>query len=496
MKTASKLFVLIALIVIAIIVVACASPTPEPTKATVPTSAPAPTKASEPTKAPEPTKAAAAPSSASAATTAPVPTTAPAAAPTATPIVVTGKCDVPAPSKATTIAYLGNKFGIMEYFAAALKACESVQNLKVNLDWLPSNDKDTKANLILSGGDKSPYDIIQGTNRNLAEWASQGWAMPLDDLIAKYKTQYKLEDIPAQMWQVSSFNGKVYGFPIDQNMEVLFYRKDILDKYNMKPPTTWDEAIAMFKTLKDKGDTPYQFAATYGKGSDVAGAFSNMLFSNGGEFYDGDKAIFNGPKGVEAVNKMKELMQFAPPDILTYNNDKVMLALQQGQVAMAITYITRAARMDDPSQSKFVGKIEYAPAPSFTKGGIPAGVWAHDFYIIPAKINNDPDIVFRAILEATTVDRQKGGMLYGMVTRASVASDPDLIKANRYMPAVSEAIKLGARIPSPKPYYSLTVAQTGDYVNQALAGTMPVQAALDTAVKEFTTQAKDKGFIK
>ncbi len=83
----SRLFRLVLLMVLVVVAVGCASPTPEPTKAPAPTAAPIPTKAPEPTKAPAP-----------AATTAPVATTAPAATKAPEPT------KAPAPTVAPTAA--------------------------------------------------------------------------------------------------------------------------------------------------------------------------------------------------------------------------------------------------------------------------------------------------------------------------------------------------------------------------------------------------------
>jgi sorbitol/mannitol transport system substrate-binding protein len=404
----------------------------------------------------------------------------------------------PAPDKPTTVAYLGNKFPVVEYFANQLKSCEG-SNLTVNLDWLPANERDQKANLVLSSGDTS-YEIIQATQRNIYEWGAKGWIMPLNDLIAKYKEQYDLDDIPQTVFEGVTFDGNVYGIPFNQNGQVFFYRKDIYDKYGLKPPTTWDEAMTQFTMLAEKKDTPYVYAATYAKGSDLAGEFARTFQSAGGTWFNDDATpAFNSPEAVASVKVIKDLLQYAPPDVLTYNNDKVMVALQQGQVAAAITYISRAARMDDPSQSTVVGKIEYAPVPAFKQGGPSGTSVGGDSYVIPAKTKTDPDLIFRIIMEATTAEHQKPAANLSMMTRQSVAEDPEVVKMNRYLPAVTEAIQgdLPVLPPYPKvPYYSLAVSALGNTLAQALTGDITIEEALTQAAEEYEIQALDKGFIK
>lgn len=404
-------------------------------------------------------------------------------------------CMVAPPDKAVTVSYLGNKFPIIEYYGEQLKSCENVKNVKVNLDWLPSNEKVQKATLVLSGGDNS-YDIMQATDSNIYEWSDKNWILPLDDLIAKYKTQYNLADFADATLDRARINGKQYGWPIDQNAQILFYRKDIWDKYSLKPPITWDEAIEQFKMLQAKKETTYPYSATYAKGSDFAGEFARHLKAAGGQWFNGTAAAFNDAKGVAAAKKMKDLFAYMAPDILTYTNDKVMVALLQGDAACASLYITRAAQMDDPTQSKVVGKIAYAPDPSYTPTGPVGTLLGGDDYAIPAKTKTDPDMIFRVMLEVTKTAAMKGGANLGWMTRTSVADDPEVAAKNRYLPAVQDAIKRGAG-PGPKvPYYGLASAAVGSILPTAMTGSTSIEDALNQAAKEYEAQAKEKGFIK
>ncbi len=167
------------------------------------------------------------------------------------------------PTKPASIAYLANKFSILEYYANAMKKVEEVpaNNIKFQVDWLPTNERTQKAILVLSSSDTS-YEIIHATTSNMVDWADRGWLMPLDDLIAKYKEQYKLGDIPESVWAKMRVKGKTYAIPNSGNAQIFFYRKDIWAKYGLTPPKTWAEAETQFKLLAEKKDTPSVFAGT------------------------------------------------------------------------------------------------------------------------------------------------------------------------------------------------------------------------------------------
>lgn len=163
------------LLIMLLLIAACggaAAPTTDTSESAPAAAASAAGEASVAASAAEESEAAAASGEASAA---PASGAASAAAVSAAPLPVSNvacKLD-PAPAQGTTIAYLGNKFPVVEYFANQLKSCEG-DNLTVTLDWLPANERDQKANLVLSSGDTS-YEILQATNRNIYEYAEKGW---------------------------------------------------------------------------------------------------------------------------------------------------------------------------------------------------------------------------------------------------------------------------------------------------------------------------------
>jgi len=52
----------------------------------------------------------------------------------------------------------------------------------------------------------------------------------------------------------SSKNGTLYGLPINGNIQLLYYRKDLFDAAGLKAPATWDEVEAAAKKLMKKPD--------------------------------------------------------------------------------------------------------------------------------------------------------------------------------------------------------------------------------------------------
>nr|WP_079082879.1 extracellular solute-binding protein [Streptomyces antibioticus] len=57
--------------------------------------------------------------------------------------------------------------------------------------------------------------------------------------------------------QSATFDGKVYGVPVNGVQPVvLYYNKDLLQQVGAQPPKTWDDLLALVKQLKAKGIAP------------------------------------------------------------------------------------------------------------------------------------------------------------------------------------------------------------------------------------------------
>lgn len=92
-----------------------------------------------------------------------------------------------------------------------------------------------------------------------------GLLADVTDIWNKYGDQYN----PA-LRKAFEFNGKVYGIPVNLAYWSVWYSKPIFDKYNLKPPKTWDEFLKLADFLKSKGVTPI--------GSTVSGRWPTFIW--------------------------------------------------------------------------------------------------------------------------------------------------------------------------------------------------------------------------
>ncbi len=128
----------------------------------------------------------------------------------------------------------------------------------IKLDYQYSGSFDS-INVALQSDSLPDLFWVQGNkSTKMAEMAKQGFLLPLND--------YKLDSsrFPEQSIEYATVDGKIYSsFPSFFDYAIMYYNKDIFQKYGLDKPKNWEEFENILKTLKDKGETPISFG---GKG--------------------------------------------------------------------------------------------------------------------------------------------------------------------------------------------------------------------------------------
>jgi len=338
---------------------------------------------------------------------------------------------------------------------------------------------------LAAGSDE--LDIIACQGAKVQEYANIDWLEPLDDLWDKYRAQYKLDDIPANVVDAMRFKGKLYGVPFGLNTMFLFYRKDIFAEKGMSPPKTMDEYLQQARALNAPRRSGAQLTL---KPVEAAVNELNWHFNAEGPGWlaDGTFApIFNREHGVRAIERMKELAKVSAPGYLTNDNNETTVNFQQDLAVMGLQWASRAASMDNPRQSKVVGKMEFAPPPGGGSRVIVIG------YCLTKASDVDRDLRFRILMEAASQPSMRGGANFSIPSRLAVMSDPEIQAANRHFPAAIETIKTAKDVP-PLPEYSEVGEIMVRRVHQALTNELAVKDALDLAAKEVSEHLRKRGY--
>ena len=147
----------------------------------------------------------------------------------------------------TTLTIVAWDVGTTPYYQAQKEAFEATHpGVTIEYVDVASQDWDTKAGTMLSGGDTSDLFMVK-QNINIMNWAQQGFAEPLTDYIAK--DNYDLSGFVG-MEPNYALDGTQYALPFRSDFWVLFYNKTLFEELNLTVPSTWEDLVETCKAVK------------------------------------------------------------------------------------------------------------------------------------------------------------------------------------------------------------------------------------------------------
>jgi multiple sugar transport system substrate-binding protein len=251
---------------------------------------------------------------------------------------------------------------------ANLPEFEKKTGVKVVIDAAPFADLYKKQLLSLSTGGR--YDLV---------FVDEPWVPPLSEFLLPLNERMKtldVQDFVPTTVASGAFQGTQYALPVDPNVQLLVYRKDLFDQKGLKPPATWDELLAAARAFHDPAKQQYGIAIT--GSSDVQTALYMLLiqWSYGAELVDAQgRGGLNTPAGRKGGEVFLEVLKYAPPTVRSYTFADVNKAIQLGQAAMAIQWASGAKPMEDKTRSTVAGKLGYALVPKAVRQTPMRGVW-------------------------------------------------------------------------------------------------------------------------
>jgi multiple sugar transport system substrate-binding protein len=249
----------------------------------------------------------------------------------------------------------------------AARECSQQSGGKYVIKQLPvGNSADATRELFvrrLAAGDEN-MDIINRDTIYTPEFAEAGW---LRELTAAEEAD-ALEDVLDGPKASVQWKGKTYGIPTNTNVQLLWYRKDLVPT----PPETWDEMIAMAKKLPAGEGNILEQGQKY-EGYVVW--FNNLVASAGGEIVNAEGEPTLDEAAVKAAQIIKDVATSGRVNssLSTAQEDQARLAFEAGQGAFMMNwpYVFAAARTDAETSEvtkKVFENMGYARWPAVNKG--------------------------------------------------------------------------------------------------------------------------------
>jgi multiple sugar transport system substrate-binding protein len=361
-------------------------------------------------------------------------------------------------------------------------------NIKVTLVSAPTNTDTNRATLAteISGGSSTP-DVFMGDVIWPAQFGEHGFAVPLSDYLpASYWAKFAPGLVTG-----ATYNGKVYGSPLFEDQGFMYYRKDLLAKEGMSPPTTWEQLESEAKTLVSKGLVKYGFVWQGDSYEGLTCNFMEYLTSAGGTVTNSGytKATLDSPQALQALTFMRGLITsgVSPAAVTTFQEPQAMSTFAAGDAAFLRNWDYAYASANTPATSSVVGKVGVEPMPAFagqpTPGYSNIGGW--NMYINPHSKNIAADLTFIKFLSGTQAQTILATEFSEIPTVESVRTSPAVVALNPVLAIVGKT-KLVPR-PAGTPNYPALSTAIYTNVNAALAGSTSPSAALSAAQSQATT---------
>jgi multiple sugar transport system substrate-binding protein len=361
-------------------------------------------------------------------------------------------------------------------------------NGKVIFKELPDEADQQRQQMVQNTQIKNPkMGTIQVDVVWTAEFAAKGYILPLP------ADQFPTEGmLPAAVDSATYFN-KVYAYPIASNGGLLFYRKDLLEKYDLQPPTTFDEMKAACDKIRGgENDSKLEcFAGQYNKYEGLTVNFDEAVHGAGGVIVGDDgKPNVATPEATAGLQTLADWFRdgYIPKGAITWTEEEGRQAFQNGTLIFHRNwpYVYPLANKTDGS-SKIAGKFDVAPLPGITGPGV-SSLGGGNFAIATNAENKGTAADWIKFMADAQQQKARTLATSDPPVLSALYSDPDVVKKYPYFPTLLKSIETAKPRPKAVEYGDVTLAiQDAAYSALPGGGTTAPDAALQQLQSRLQT---------
>ncbi len=451
-------------------------------------------------------------------TGAPGQTTAPAAAGGGAQPQASTTITPPPKGDASAISVWAEANNVEAFRAKNIETAAKTLSLKSEAIADSSSWGDYKKKFLLAADSGQGPDIILSGHEDIAPWASAGYIVPLDDMIATKSNVY--DDIIPALWESVTWNGKRWGIPQDTEARPLYFNKkklaalgwsqadiDSLPDRITKGEWTLDDMIATAKQAIDKGVIKPGFGYYHrpSKGSD----FYQYYFAYGGELADkaGGKLLFDKKAAQQWFAFQRKVVQdgITPKTILGMDGKIWAETVTSGDVlfwnAGTWSFADWAANYakDKGGSDYLLGFVGWALQPSGIKGQ-PGVTLSHPlvYMVASAKASGEKQQqqAFDTITAATTPElnvKHAVGSTHLAILKKEL--DQPTYKANKILTGAAYMLDHTHFLPN-NPNFGSYDDIVFRSMSAAENGEMSPEQAVTAAADELQTELGDKVVIR
>lgn len=359
---------------------------------------------------------------------------------------------------------------------------------RVVLDKVASNSLQDKQIVTLSGG-TGEYDLM-----TIDEPYMPAYSPYLTDLTPLIERDgFPVDDWVPIMWDAGVYEGKVYGIPFDPNVQILYYRKDLLDAKEIAAPTTWTEVYDAAMAAQDRDNELWGMAIMTKRDPQTGINLWTFINAWGNELFDENyQAAFVNDQGYAAAEFFKQVADtIAPSGHAGYDYAGIADSFATGKSVFMYNWASNTLNVTEGENSVVADTVGFAPAPGEERALSMRGVWTMG---IPADSPN-PEAAWEFIKWFTTQASQfkyiEGGS--GKSPRLSILDSERFKEASPDSDAVAATMKIAAKRPIFKEYEEINT-QLQIFASRLTAGEITPQETIDGLGAELNAIMQAGGY--
>lgn len=236
--------------------------------------------------------------------------------------------------------------------------------------------------------------------------------------------------------------GRLVGMPWFTDTGMLYYRSDLLAKYGLAPPRTWDELASAAATVqageRAAGLRDFQGFVFQAKAAEslTCNALEWLASFGGGRLVDerGDITV-NNPAAARALDTIAGYVgSIAPVGVLNYGEEDARGVFQNGRALFMRNwpYAWALAQQDD---SLIKGKVGVSPLPMGSGDGARHAGVLGGWQLAVSRYSRHPEIAASLVMHMTSAAVQKARAIQGSYnpTRPALYRDPEVLASNPFM---------------------------------------------------------------
>lgn len=244
------------------------------------------------------------------------------------------------------------------------------RGIDVKIQYFENDPYKTKLKTAMGSGE-GPDVFHSWGGAWLKQFVDENQVLDITELSSDFKNE-----LSQAAWDLNTYDGKVYGVPYALAGTMIYYNKELFEKYNLSFPTNWDEMQNVAQTFLDNGVIPFAL----GNKSAWPGAmqFIYQYIRYGGEnaivsrLEDKGNGVFDKNAFISAGENIKTMVDegWYPEGVngINYDTGGSRMLFYSGQCAMILQTGSFSTGCKDEAPDFYKNNLGVAPFPTIAGG--------------------------------------------------------------------------------------------------------------------------------